>query len=245
MNKKVLILFLIIILFSLSFVSADKDEIYTFDEPSKLFWMVKQHIDTTYQCPEENSVSEIRKKVDKLIIIKERISDDDIQVFKEQCENSHFFLMRGVETEGEIKECFDYLSHLLEDKDLSAPHIRWLYKECYVRSHFKERFNPETLDDYNASYFENRLNERDQEFVDFIKYKIEYPKTTREEATEEGKEPTILEERNIDIEELENETSELEKYEFLPVETEEIKIPSKSLLQIIKEKIKSFFKWFK
>lgn len=217
--------------------------IYTFDEPPDIFWRVKQHLTGWYNCPGENSVSEIRNKINKLQIIRDRISDNDIQKLKEQCDNSNLFQIEGVETEGYIKECFNYLSTLLENDNLSA-HKRWLLKECYVREYFNDRFNYEILPDYNATYFENRLNGRDIEFIDFIKYKYQYGSLgevseEESEATEKG----LIEQKTLAAKAKEQKERESGDAEIATASYERKKVPT-NLIEIIKEKIRNFLRWF-
>jgi hypothetical protein len=254
------------------------EELYSFDEPSDLYWQIKQHVDVDYLCPEENSISEIRNQINKLTIIKDKISETQIQEIKQTCGESKRYTINGIEPESEIKACYDHLSILLENNNLLTPNDtetnpwHWVYRECYIQEYFNSRFNSQTIEDYNASYFEQKLTERDQEFLDFVRYKIEFPKITLDESiTDDEGNPIIqLKERTYpDAEEMKkicgNDTelakyefpdeevlkelcgnsSEGKKPEFLPSETQEVKIPSKSILETIEEKIKSFFEWFK
>lgn len=218
-------------------------EDYTFDEPNNLFWLVKQHLSTSYNCPEVNTVDNIRNKINEIPIIRDLISNKDIQDFKEQCDNSDFFLINGIEVKEEIKKCFDYLSNLLEQNDLSVDK-KVLYKECYIRSYFNERFNEKTIKNYNPSFFKNLFEKRDIEFIEFIKVESEYNNlrlVTIDDEDETGREISNKEnllEKNLTIGK-DRKVGNIEN----AIDGLEEKTASENLIELIKEKIKSFFKW--
>lgn len=212
-----------------------QEEIYKFEEPLDVFWKVKQHLGSWYNCPEDNSIQSIRNQIDKLHLIKDRISEQDIVRIKTGCSTQDKYHIEGIEATGEIEECFDYLYNLLENNSLSA-HKRWLYKECYVRDYFKERFNPDTLADYDADYFNNIFTERDEEFVEFIDYKYLY--NSLGEVTEED-----TKQENLAAKEKEQRERDSADVEIATANYERKKAPT-NLIEIIKEKIKNFLEWF-
>ena len=226
---------------------------YPFDEPGDIYWNVIRHSGMDIPCPESDVKAGIRERIENIGVMKESISESDIELYANQCTTQNAFVVKGIEPVGYIKECYDSLNnlldknHLLNYSDLAFPYNHWIYHECYTRKYFKERFNPDTIADYDAVFFNDIFTKRDSEFVSFIENKLKYSQGTGtiKIMDENGTVKSISPSSEVTFPPQEELEAHPEKYDLNPTSTEAVNIPSKSLIQIIKEKLGAFFDWFK
>jgi len=178
-----------------------KDEVYTFDEPPDLFQRVNSYGTLLSWCPEDASFLRIKDKINKIkSAIKIDIRDDEINEMVDECNEKDTFTIKGKPTSTEIDDCVDYLDDLLgNDIDPNVEYSKEdLLQECEIRDYFNERFNENTIDNYDVSLFNQLFEERDKEFIKRIIYGYEMRKVNREEGSdssglEENDEGSVIE----------------------------------------------------
>ena len=164
-------LFLIFIMLSF-FVIAEplvgqEETQFTFDEPQNLFQRVNSYDTLFLWCPEENSFSKIREKMDKISDAIREVADEEIYGMIDECENTQTFSIKGRKMEEDINECTQTLTLLLENNldeniEYSREHI---LEECEIRAYFNERFNEETVENYDKSFFDTLFEKRNEDFI--------------------------------------------------------------------------------
>ena len=199
-------------------------EDYSFDEPIDLFQRVNSYETLMSWCPEEVSILKIKDKINKFSeAIKTDVKDEEIDEMFEECKEKDTFTIKGREVAQETENCKEELNGLLEkslegDIEYSNEDI---VRECEIRDYFNERFNEETVETYDLSFFDGLFEERDKEFIDEIIFRygqgigntiedgeLEH-KTSEEEVSEhkiENDEGTIIS-KKVKIEEINEEIS--------------------------------------
>ena len=213
------------------------DELYPFKTIDSFYWEVNHHIDASFFCPKNITLDGIDEKVTSIKYANERVKDGEKESILQQCSNKGLFYLEGAELNGEIKECYDYLTHILEGIGLGG-YDRFLIGECYIRKDFKERYNPTLVSDFNTTYLGQKMQERDIFFIDFIAHYEENADKARTKAIQSGNIPQF--EDNM----ISNEPLDPSKSEIANVVEEQIDVPTPSLLESIKAKIKKIFDWF-
>ena len=241
------------------------EERYAFDEPEDLNWNVKKHFDTTFFCPKNATIPYIREKMQSIRTkYNEIVSDDESVQFLNECRQDEIFNFVGRPLSPTMQGCYDNLTQFFPEIDLTT-HTKLrmdIVRECYVREYFKQRFNGNTIEGYNQSRFDSLIYRRTNEFVDFARMQIEYPMTNVVEEVpadeisenddgsdmlniscrpEFGDECLTASAGNLTSS---NEPANVTERNEPAIEDRESKIPTKSVLNQIKNSIKSFFKWF-
>ena len=170
--------------------------IYIFDEPPNLFQRVNSYGTLLSWCPEEVSFSTIKQKLALIqSVIKVDISGDEINKMISECNEKDTFTIMGKPINRVIDDCTRYLDTLLRDN----PNVEYskedLLEECEIRNYFNERFNEETVADYNQSFFDDLFKGRDSEFIK----KIIYQHEQREVNREENETIAIPESKDLDV----------------------------------------------
>jgi hypothetical protein len=139
----------------------DFKKMYPFEEPEDLFQLTNSYGVLLTWCPEDATFSSIKEKLDMLEgAIRTDITDEEINAMVEECEEKDSFTIDGRSITDDIRECFDYMNSLVKLPDEDA------LQECEMRKYFNERFNEDTVEDYDQELFDSLFEERDRELID-------------------------------------------------------------------------------
>jgi hypothetical protein len=113
-----------------------------------------------------------------------------------ECKEKDTFTINGRSISTEINDCIEYLDTLLRTSiDSNVEYSKEdLLRECKIRDYFNERFNEDTVKDYDLSFFNALFEERDNEFIQKIIYEYE----RRGVNIEENGNPSYKEENDED-----------------------------------------------
>jgi hypothetical protein len=138
----------------------DFKKMYPFEEPEDLFQLTNSYGVLLTWCPADAIFSSIKEKLDMLEgAIRTDITDEEINVMVEECEEKDSFTIDGRPITEEIRECFNYVISLIDLPDEDV------LQECEMRKYFNERFNEDTVEDYDQELFDSLFEERDRELV--------------------------------------------------------------------------------
>jgi hypothetical protein len=210
------------------------EEVYLFEEPEDLSKKARRHIGIDYICPTPNTLENIRETIGNYT----QLSYSDIEKYVEQCEEYSRFLVEGIEPEGSIKDCYDYLELKLSERGLRANDYDIL-RECYIQDYFDYRVINNEIKVVDTTP-EQMKQKRIEEFLDYIAYDSQY-----DLSGEEGEDdPTRFSSINKDTSDtLLNESKQYEEVEPESPEHTSKNSPSQSIFDTIKEGIKHFLKW--
>lgn len=222
---------------------------YKFESPPDIFWLVRQHMYASYPCPDTRDISKLRLQIEKNNpLILSKMTDDDLAKIEKECADSGFYSLEGIAPESEIEACFNHLNSLVKEKELFhstgalLSNSRYLYRECYIRQYFEQRYNNTSITRENITLL---YKQRDLELLEFLKYKNEYPRGfgLGKSVYDNGTEIPPVEELPASC--TEEMKAHPEKYDCYPVITLHDKIPAPEMRQTIRERIGAFFDWFK
>ena len=255
LGKKIILTVIVLGMFVyfVNLVNAMNSSDYVFDEPENIYSLIHQHLHTSYACPEEKTNSAIEAQINKQSpALASKLTSEDISKFMVQCDKSKRYFVGGIAPEPEIAGCFNKLDKLARDNDMYerdgliySANVRWVYRECYIRQYFEQRFNKNTIEDYDQLEIDKIYEQRDSQLLQFLDYKIKYPSGTGPGEIVDDNGIVIEQEKEIVQPSEEEIKNNPEKYDSNPSITLVDEIPSKSIIQTIREKLGTFFDWFK
>lgn len=225
---------------------------YSFEEPSDLYWLVKSHSDVVYPCgadPSREYFFKITKDLFNFSSTEEK--EAQINKFFRDCSEDRFFYYRGTEMKFDdgMQRCYDNLSASISDVDPNLANRREVIKECYIRKNFREKNNIDSFEGANSEVRE-LIKKRDEEFRSFAGYNIEYPGVRVAEIRNQTSErnvstPNIINRNHVCRPDLGDrcKNKNLSRFDNTTAIEEPSKVPSISTIQLMKSKLKSFFRW--
>jgi hypothetical protein len=207
---------------------------YRFEEPVNLSSKYVRHMPILVGCPEQPTASKIGLLLTKMDR-SDKINNATIAEMLRQCTSNSDFKVEPDPLPQSISICVNSLEKLLSLYNISMEGQSYsdLYRECYIRDYFDERYNQNTLEEYNSSLFSEIYEKRNKEFVDFIGYLNQYPNPI--ERVDEGNfSDNLNKTKPVSEDDIELATNS-------PIQEK----PTENILNAIFSKIRNFLKWFK